>query len=508
MNSQLKSRSRVADHGEVFTAPREVNAMLDLLPPESFALDKTFLEPACGTGNFLVEILEHKFKWLSSRKTDNSTIDKQLLNAVASIYAIDIQQDNVIESRRRLLNLALDFIKSQKAKKPTDSFVDALKKILSKNIIWGNALTYADYDSDKELEFCARSGFDDSQQIEKVLLRDMVEGSAKSQLSFHAIIGNPPYQQSDGGAAASAMPIYHKFIEQAIALNPNFMTMIIPSRWFTSGKGLDNFRENMLADKRISHMVDHHDARQCFPQVEIKGGVCYFLWDKHHDDKCQFTSVNKSGNRNTARRYLLEEDRDVFIRYNQAIPILQKVEALGQVSFSKLVSSRKPFGLSTNASGLSAARSDENDIKIYANKKIGFLNSQQIQKNKDWIGKYKVLVPYAVGSGNPGSDVLKPILAKPGTACTETYLIYGPFDSKREARNVLSYVNTKFFHFMLTLRKNTQHATRKVYDYVPLQDFTERWDDTKLYQLYNLSETEIQFIERLIIDRIPLKNHG
>jgi site-specific DNA-methyltransferase (adenine-specific) len=503
MISQIKSRKRIANHGEVFTAPREVNAMLDLLPASSYEIEKRFFEPACGTGNFLVEILRRKFERVKSNFELNQNLSNSTLKSVASIYAIDIKEDNVAESRNRLLEMCTDFFELSIGRQSDAALLKYINFILRKNIIHGDALADKDFTTGGSIEFCSWNG----SKIEYSHSLERLQSASAETGFFHAVVGNPPYQQSDGGAAASAIPIYHLFHRQAVVLKPQFISLIIPSRWFTSGKGLDGFREEMLGDTRLKELVDFHNARHCFPEVEIKGGVCYFLWDKNHDGPCKFTSVDSNGSRNTANRFLLEPGRDIFIRYNLALPILEKVEEMGLGSFRESVSIRKPFGLATNFQA-STERENADQIKIYANHKILYTDPNCIFKNADWISKYKVLVPYAVGSGNPKTDVLKPILAPPGTACTETYLVIGPFDSKAEAQNAISYINTKFFHFMLTLRKNTQHATRKVYDYVPAVDLSKSWNDEQLCQYFQLNNAEQKFINSLISDRIPLTHHG
>ena len=275
--------------------------------------------------------------------------------------------------------------------------------------------------------------------------------------------------------------------------------MIIPARWYAGGKGLDEFRNNMLHDKHISILHDYPLSSDCFPGVQVEGGVCFFLWDKEYNGDCWV--ISHSGNIITSKalRSLLQKDNTTFIRYNQAISILNKVKRNNNTSFSSIVSSRKPFGLaSTFSSFLDKPNIDS--IKIYANKKIGYIENIYITTNKQWIEKYKVYISYAYGMGDnfPVQVINKPFLGEPQTGCTETYLLIGPFETKEIANNVISYIKTKLFRFLVLLIKNTQHATNKVYQFVPMQDFSKPWTDEELYKKYDLSQDEINFIESMI----------
>ena len=238
-------------------------------------------------------------------------------------------------------------------------------------------------------------------------------------------------------------------------MNPRYISMIIPARWYNGGKGLDQFRERILHDDRMSVIHDFPETSDCFPGLNIRGGVCYFLWDSMHTGDCHI--VNHSGTSiiSDSNRPLLEKGNDTFIRFNQAIQILNKVRAFNEPSFSNLVSARKPFGLPTNFSGFSNMKTNNENVVLYKFRDNGFVSEGQISKNKDWVDQYKVLVPYA----SPGQDeyphliLSEPIVAGPGSACTETYLVIGPFDDKDEADNVASYMRTQFFRFMLFLLK-------------------------------------------------------
>jgi site-specific DNA-methyltransferase (adenine-specific) len=317
-------------------------------------------------------------------------------------------------------------------------------------------------------------------------------------MKFDVIVGNPPYQLSDGGAKASAIPLYHKFVQQAKKLNPRFLTMIIPSRWFAGGKGLDDFRKEMLHDRRLRTIVDYPDSTECFPGVDLSGGVCYFLWDRDSQGDCEITTFI-GGNPSTMKRPLLEKDLDTFIRYNEAVSILHKMFKHEEESFSGQVSPRKPFGFSTDF-GDYKQKEFKNSVKIITYKATGFIQPSQIRHNRDWAEKYKVYISMAYGERISSAYWVtgKPFLGEPGTCCSETYLVVGPYLTKRIAENVMSYMRTRFFRFLVLLNKPTQHATSKVYTLVPVQDFSTPWTDEKLYKKYGLTKDEIAFIESMV----------
>lgn len=339
-----------------------------------------------------------------------------------------------------------------------------------------------------------------------VKLTDTINEGEQSVI-FESIVGNPPYQIMDGGNAASAIPIYHKFVKIAQSATDHYATIITPSRWFAGGRGLDDFRESMIHDKRIKLLCDFPISSEVFPSTEIKGGVCYFLWDKREESQC--TIITKRNNQiSRTNRYLVEGDLDVFIRYNEAIEILKKVTQKGFTSFKEIVSSSKPFGLRTFVKAQPFSK--DNNVILYANKKKGYINKSKISTNKDLIDKYKVYITYAYGAGEdfPHQILNVPFVGEKNSVCTETYIMLGTYDDEITAQRVVSYIKTKFARFMVLLLKNTQHATKSVYQLVPLQDFTDNSDidwsksvaeiDQQLYKKYNLSEEEINFIETMI----------
>ena len=318
-------------------------------------------------------------------------------------------------------------------------------------------------------------------------------------MTFDVIIGNPPYQLSDGGNNASAIPIYNKFVTQALKLSPRYLTMIIPARWYAGGRGLDDFRSSMLNDNRIKILVDYFDSEECFPGIDLSGGVCYFLWDREFSGETCEVTTNMHGSRNVMNRPLLELGNDSFIRFNEAVTILRKIQSKGEKSFKEFVSSQKPFGFRTFFKGKSKPFKDS--VVIYAaNKEIGYVAFDDITTNKNWVNDYKVYISRVYGERGefPYLMIGKPFLGEPNTCCTETYIVIGPFSTKKQAENVITYLRTKFLRFLVLLKKNTQDAPARVYQFVPLQDFSKPWTDEELYKKYGLTDEEIQFIESMI----------
>jgi len=317
-------------------------------------------------------------------------------------------------------------------------------------------------------------------------------------MKFDVIVGNPPYQLSDGGGmGTSAMPLYQKFVQQAKKLNPCFLTMIIPARWFSGGKGLDNFRNDMLQDNRLSTIVDYFDSTECFPGVDISGGVCYFLWERDRKGFCEVTS-HRNNSVSTMSRVLLEEDTDTFIRFNKAVNIVRKIRKFKAESIVSKISVRRPFAIKANIHIQQTP--SENTVKFYDYQKQGFIKRVDIKRNNEWVDSAKVFISKAYGERGsfPYRVLAQPFLGEKNSCCSETYLVIGPFSSRKKADNAISYIHTKFFRFLVLLKKNTQNAARGVYDFVPMQDFSESWTDEKLYKKYGLTKDEIAFIESMV----------
>ena len=319
-------------------------------------------------------------------------------------------------------------------------------------------------------------------------------------MKFDVIIGNPPYQLSDGGFGDSAKPIYNLFVEQAKKLNPRFLSMIIPARWYSGGKGLDSFRRKMLSDNRLVEIHDFPETSDCFPNVNVRGGVCYFLWKRDSRGLCSVSNHKGDDVTSVMERPLLEKGAETFIRYNQAISVLHKVQKLAEPTMEAFVSSRKPFGFSTNYTGFSKQYSAETPIRFHYVGGLGFVSKKEITKGKELIDKHKVLVAKA----SPGSDdyphlvFSEPIITEKQSVCSETYLVVSTVSNEQQGLHLKHYMATKFFRFLVLLIKTTQDVPKRVYHFVPIQNWDEDWTDEKLYEKYGITEEEQDFIDTLV----------
>ncbi len=315
-------------------------------------------------------------------------------------------------------------------------------------------------------------------------------------MQFDVIIGNPPYQLSDGGYGTSAAPIYQMFVEKALSLDPRFAVFVTPSRWFAGGKGLDEYRKKMLSDHRMHDIVDYPKLYEAFPGVKIRGGVSYFLWDRDYDGPCTIQTMwdgQPVGEK--ASRYL--DAYDVLVRRNEAVPILEKVRAAKEPTLDGRVSSGKPFGLRTFFHGKESPGRLVDPVQLYGSRKVTWVERGELPLNKQWVDDWKVLMTAVQGTSAAVETkfLSKPILAAPGTACTETYLVAGRFPDETQARRYAAYLRTRFVRFLVSLRKSTQHATRDVYAFVPDVPLDREWTDELLYERYGLTDDEVSFIE-------------
>nr|WP_274704888.1 Eco57I restriction-modification methylase domain-containing protein [Deinococcus geothermalis] len=319
-------------------------------------------------------------------------------------------------------------------------------------------------------------------------------------MRFDVIIGNPPYQMaSDGGTRD--IPIYQHFVEQAKKLDPKYLVMVIPSRWMASGLGLSEFRQTMLADRRIRELVDFPVATEVFPGVEVKGGVCYFLWNAAREGDCNVTTVRGEEVIGPVQRDLSEFD--VFVRDSRALPILRKVIERGESSINTILARDKEFGWTSNFKGFND-KERPGDVPLYyirsGKRNVGYIGRDEVTKSAHLIDTWKLLVPQAGSDGGqriPDSVLGKPLIAPSPSVCTQSFLFFS-VASEREAQSVQSYYTTRFFRFLVSLRKITQHATHATYQWVPIQTWDRTWTDEMLYEKYGITPEEQAFIESMI----------
>ncbi len=475
---------------EVFTPPELANKMLDLLPQELFQNpNTTFLDPFTKSGVFLREIVKRLDVGLANKIPDRQERIDHILHK--QVFGIAITELTSLLARRSVY-----CSKDASGKYSISKFPTSSGNILYKNIkhTWVNG----------KCKYCGASQtvYDRGSEAEQYAYMFIHTDNPKQffpNMKFDVIVGNPPYQLSDGGAQASAMPIYNLFVEQSMKLKPRYLSMIIPARWYGGGRGLDDFRTTMIEDKHVRILHDFLNASDCFGTgVEIKGGVCYYLWDRENEGKCRiFTHVGDS-TKEQPERYMKEKNSDVFIRYSEGVSVFNKVATFKEKTLEPLVSAQRPFGLRTFAKGKETPFSGS--IILYQNGGIGYISRDEIDQNQEMIDKFKIYISRAYNAGDtyPHQIIGKPILGKPGTCCTETYVTIGPFKSEKETENVITYIQTKFFRFMVFLTKVSQMASSKVYQFVPLQDFSRPWTDEMLYKKYGLTNEEITFIESMI----------
>ena len=486
---------------EVFTPPELANKMLDLLPQELFRSPKTtFLDPFTKSGVFLREIVKRLDRGLADQIPDRQQrIDHILHHQVFGIACTELTS---LLARRSVY-----CSKHANGKYSVSKFETAEGNIVYKNInhTWVNG----------KCKYCGASQavYDRGSEAEQYAYMFIHTDNPKKffpNMQFDVIIGNPPYQMATAGSVESqSTPLYNKFIEQAIRISSKYLCTIIPARWLNGGFGLDKFRSEMLNDSRIKIMHDYLDSEECFPGVDISGGVCYFLWAMNYSGNCEvYTHRNREVS--VANRPLLEKGLETFIRQNEAVDIFKKVILWKEPSFEQLVSPRDPYGLNYYENGVEkmfkkmTKEPTSNSVGIYyygwLKDGIQYTERKNVTTNHNTVDKYKVMISKAYGERGdyPYFVIGKPFIAKPGTICNMTYLVVGAYENEQTANNVASYMRTKFFRYLVNMMKNTQNAYKKVYSLVPLQDFSHPWTDEMLYKKYGLTEEEIAFIESMI----------
>ena len=476
---------------EVFTPPEVANDLLDMLPQELFSdPNAKFLDPACKSGVFLREIAKRLIDGLADQIPDLQERLDHIFHE--QLYGIAITELTSLLSRRSLY-----CTKYPNSVYSVSKFDDQSGNIRYKRVKhrW----------EDGRCLFCGASEkeYDRSSDLEthayEVIHTTKPEGIFN--MKFDVIISNPPYQLSDGGFGKSAKPIYQLFIEQAKKLNPRYLTMVIPSRWFTGGRGLENFRQVMLSDKRIRKLVDYENFKDIFPGVDLAGGACYFLWDRDNPGKCDVSNCASNTETLTVTRFL--DEFDVFIRSNRALSIVRKVLASHNGKYmDKTVSASKPFGLRT------FYEPKDEGIPCQFIQRIGlkYADPSDVQDNLGLLDKWKFLAPRSPIAGQ--TDFSKPVgfyydgntkIVPPGTCCTESFLVLFASDSREEVESFRTYLYTKVVRFLLLQCVVSQDVTREKYRFVPdLEKYTGIYSDEMLCDLWGITPDEWEFIDSKI----------
>lgn len=503
---------------EVFTPPELANRMLDMLA-QTWAQDHgganlwsdksvKFLDPFTKSGVFLREITKRLNEGLADQIPDRQERVNHILTQ--QVFGIAITRLTSLLARRSVYC-------SKWANGP-HSVVKAFESDAGN--IWFERVEHTWQHGKCTYCGASQAALDRGGDMETHAYAFIHTDNIKARMAelfgddmqFDVIIGNPPYQLSDGGYGTSAAPIYQMFVEQAKQLEPRYLSMIIPARWFAGGKGLDDFRESMLTDDRLRSIDDYLSASDVFPGVGLKGGVCYFLWNRDHRGPCQVSTHFKDWPVSTATRALAEEGADVFIRFNEGLSILKKVMKVEGASentlvldeglrFDQLVSSLRPFGFRTFFRGRPRKKPD--DVIIYQNGGTAHVARAEVEIGVELIDAWKIYVGRAApGTGNrdtyPHRILSTPFIGEPGSVCSETYLCIGPFETKAEAESALSYLTCRLTRLLILLHKPSQDTTRKVYTFVPKQDWSRPWTDADLYAKYGITQDEIEFIEKVV----------
>jgi len=492
---------------EVFTPPEFANRMLDTLA-DAWAADHAganiwadstvkFLDPCTKSGVFLREITSRLTTGLAGEFPDlQARVDHILAKQV---FGIGITQLTSLLARRSLYCTK----HANGEHSITNCFSD------EQGNIWFNRSEHVWIEA--KCKYCGapRAIFDRESGFETHAYAFIHTDSIKTRIAeifggdmqFDVIIGNPPYQMKGGAGGTSDSSIYHLFVEQAMQLEPRYLSMVIPSRWMAGGRGMGDFRKSMFADRHISHLVDYTKMSTAFPGVDFEGGVGYFLWNREHQGDAQYTLFQGEERHPTINRNLCAHD--IFIRDYRALEIIKRVQATREPTMDLIVSADTPFGLATNFADYKD-KPFRDSVELYLTERgrraVAHTDRSKIRKNTHLIDAWKVLLPEAYGErGAIPALVLGPsIIAPPASVCTQTYLVAGPLANETHATSLQSYTKTRLFRFLVSLRKITQHALRSTYSWVPQQSWDTMWTDELLYKKYGITIDEIAFIEQMI----------
>lgn len=492
---------------EVFTPPEFANRMLDTVA-EAWAKSNrganiwtnsavTFLDPCAKSGVFLREITKRLISGLAAEIPDLQTRVDHILTR--QVFGIGITTLTSLLARRSLYCSKYANGEHSVAKGFTNDGGN----------VWFERIEHSWKET--KCEFCGapRATFDRAERLENHAYAFIHTNNIKTRIGelfggdmqFDVIIGNPPYQMTGGAGGTSDSSIYHLFVEQAIKLEPRFVSMVVPSRWMAGGRGMDEFRADMLSSAKLAEIVDFPVSKDVFPGVEVKGGICYFLWQKSHNGRTSVTTIRGEEVIGPVARDLGEFD--VFVRDPRAVEILHKVQAKSEPSIIDILTGDTPFGIATNFDGYSnVAKAGYVALHLVrAGKRlVGYLPRTEIKKNTQLIDSWKVLTPKAGSDGGqkiPDVVLGKTIIVAPGSVCTQTFIAFW-VSSETEARSLQSYYCTKFFRFLVSLRKITQDSLRGTYTWVPQQEWNRTWTDAILYEKYGLTQSEIDYIDEVI----------
>jgi len=491
---------------EVFTPPELANRMLDTLAEAWAANNKganiwadksvKFLDPCTKSGVFLREVTSRLSKGLEKEIPNLEKRVNHILTKQA--FGIGITQITALLARRSVYCSKYANGKHSIAK----SFSN------KEGNIWFKRMEHSWVDS--KCEFCGapRAILDRDTELENYAYAFIHTNKIQARLAqlfgenmqFDVIIGNPPYQMKGGAGGSSDSSIYHLFVDQAKKLEPKFLSMVVPSRWLAGGRGLDEFRNKMLSSGQLCKLIDFPVSKEVFPNVEVKGGICYFLWSADHKGPSDVTII-RGGEKASSLRQL--DEFDVFVRDPRAVGVLRKVLKAGEASITEILTADTPFGIATNFEEFHDKKKS-GDVALHyvrsGKRYIGYVPRSQITKNAALISKWKVLVPKAGSDGGqkiPDSVLGKPLVSSPPSVATQTFLAFC-VASKDEAQSIESYYRTKFFRHLVSLRKLTQDALRPMYSWVPVQTWDRHWTDKALYKKYGLTKEETDYIESVI----------
>tara|TARA_Y100000588_G_scaffold130042_1_gene142453 strand:- start:16657 stop:18207 length:1551 start_codon:yes stop_codon:yes gene_type:complete len=503
--SDLLSIEKITDN-EIITPFPVVKKMVELLPEEIFKNpNNKFIDISSKSGIYLKYIFFYLLE-----KLPNINIDKNN-NELDYILDQDYDFKNKEDKKRFILKYMIYGIATSEL-----SFLTS-KRTLYENIVENE-------DTQKEGKILSKPIFDNKdgnivykkikdnqywflEEKNEIILKELsknIKFKKDKKMKFNVIIGNPPYQKSNESGKGSDKPIYHNFIEKSIQLSPDFLSFIVPSRWFSGTKELQKFRQKIYNDNRITKIYNFPNSEECFSNVNITSGVHYFLWEnkKNNDNLIDFYQIknNKIVNKVNKRKF---NEFEIFITEEDIISILYKVKNKEDFFYNKVVSGQTPFGLHTSFRNYNKDCTDSANTKIYVssnhNIPYGYINKNIISKNKNLIDKYKVFIGKSNGAALKNRNIISlPFLGEKNSACTQTFLVVDSFNDINKCNNLIKYIKTKFFRFLVSIKKQTQDNNREVFQYVPVLDMSKEWSDAELYERYNLTEDEINYIENSI----------